>query len=344
MGIRVLKGGMMTTVQDLGRTGYQSQGFSVSGVMDVRSFKIANLLLDNPENEAVLEFTLIGPTLEFTSETIISITGGDFRPQINGKPAKMYTAIYMHRGDILTFGGARTGTRGYIAFSSYLDVPVVMGSRSTNIKCQIGGYKGRKLEDEDYIMKSPVRRIHKIKTATIVKEVFTDENLEKLRDECENIRDLSLIELLISTGMRVGELVNLNINDLNFEDRSCIVLGKGNKEREVYFDAKTKLHLKEYIDKRDDSNDALFVSMKEPHQRLSISGVELIVRTLGMNSNINKVHPHKFRRTLATMAIDKGMPVEQVQKLLGHVKIETTMHYALVNQSNVKISHRRFIA
>ena len=200
------------------------------------------------------------------------------------------------------------------------------------------------LEDEDYIIKSPVRRIHKIKTAVVVKEVLTDENLERLRDECENIRDLSLIELLISTGMRVGELVNLNISSLNFEDRSCIVLGKGNKEREVYFDAKTKLHLKEYISKRNDSNDALFVSMKEPHQRLSISGIELIVRTLGMNSNINKVHPHKFRRTLATMAIDKGMPVEQVQKLLGHVKIETTMHYALVNQSNVKISHRRYIA
>lgn len=177
------------------------------------------------------------------------------------------------------------------------------------------------LEDEDYIIKSPVRRIHKIKTAVVVKEVLTDENLERLRDECENIRDLSLIELLISTGMRVGELVNLNISSLNFEDRSCIVLGKGNKEREVYFDAKTKLHLKEYISKRNDSNDALFVSMKEPHQRLSISGIELIIRTLGINSNINKVHPHKFRRTLATMAIDKGMPVEQVQKLLGHVKI-----------------------
>lgn len=200
------------------------------------------------------------------------------------------------------------------------------------------------LEDEDYIIKSPVRRIHKIKTTVVVKEVLTDENLERLRDECENIRDLSLIELLISTGMRVGELVNLNINSLNFEDRSCIVLGKGNKEREVYFDAKTKLHLKEYISKRNDSNDALFVSMREPHQRLSISGIELIIRTLGINSNINKVHPHKFRRTLATMAIDKGMPVEQVQKLLGHVKIETTIHYALVNQSNVKISHRRFIA
>lgn len=200
------------------------------------------------------------------------------------------------------------------------------------------------LEDEDYIIKSPVRRIHKIKTALVVKEVLTDENLERLRDECENIRDLSLIELLISTGMRVGELVNLNINSLNFEDRSCIVLGKGNKEREVYFDAKTKLHLKEYISKRNDSNDALFVSMREPHQRLSISGIELIIRTLGINSNISKVHPHKFRRTLATMAIDKGMPVEQVQKLLGHVKIETTMNYALVNQSNVKISHRRYIA
>lgn len=200
------------------------------------------------------------------------------------------------------------------------------------------------LEDEDYIIKSPVRRIHKIRTALVVKEVLTDENLERLRDECENIRDLSLIELLISTGMRVGELVNLNISSLNFEERSCIVLGKGNKEREVYFDAKTKLHLKEYISKRNDTNNALFVSMREPHQRLSISGIELIIRTLGINSNINKVHPHKFRRTLATMAIDKGMPVEQVQKLLGHVKIETTMHYALVNQSNVKISHRRFIA
>lgn len=151
MGIRVLKAGMLTTVQDLGRTGYQSQGFSVAGVMDVRSFKIANLLLDNPENEAVLEFTLIGPTLQFTSETIIAITGGDFQPTINGKPAPMYTAIYMNRGDILKFGSARTGSRGYIAFSSYLDIPVVMGSRCTNLKSKIGGFKGRKLHDEDYI-------------------------------------------------------------------------------------------------------------------------------------------------------------------------------------------------
>ena len=178
----------------------------------------------------------------------------------------------------------------------------------------------------------------------MVKETLTDENLEKLRDECSNIRDLSLIELLISTGMRVGEIVNLNINDINFEDRSCIVLGKGNKQREVYFDAKTKIHLKQYLAKRNDNNESLFVSLRKPHQRLSISGVELIVRNIGNNTSINRVHPHKFRRTLATMAIDKGMPIEQVQKLLGHVKIETTMHYAMVNQNNVKISHRKFIA
>ena len=164
-----------------------------------------------------------------------------------------------------------------------------------------------------------------------------------MRDECKNIRNLALIEILISTGIRVGELVNLNIKDNNFEDRSCIVQGKGNKQREVYFDARTKIHLIQYLSIRNDDNKALFVSNNKPHKRLSISGVELIVRKLGARTDINKVHPHKFRRTLATMAIDKGMPIEQVQKLLGHVKIETTMHYAMVNQNNVKISHRKYI-
>ena len=199
------------------------------------------------------------------------------------------------------------------------------------------------LEDEDYIIKSPVRRIHKVKTASRIKETFTDENIEKMRDECKNIRNLAIIELLISTGIRVGELVNLNIEDLNFEDRSCIVQGKGNKQREVYFDARTKIHLMQYLNIRKDDNKALFVSKNMPHQRLSISGIELIVRRIGDKTDVNRVHPHKFRRTLATMAIDKGMPIEQVQKLLGHVKIETTMHYAMVNQNNVKISHRKYI-
>ena len=200
------------------------------------------------------------------------------------------------------------------------------------------------LEDENYIVKSPARRIHKIKTAKTIKNTFTDENIEEMRDLCKNdIRNLALVELLLSTGMRVGELVKLNRNDINFEERSCIVLGKGNKQREVYFDAKTKIHLEKYLSSRTDNEEALFVSKNAPHQRLSISGIELIIRNMGKNINIDRAYPHKFRRTLATMAIDKGMPIEQVQKLLGHVKIETTMHYAMVNQNNVKISHRKYI-
>ncbi|MBQ8940598.1 MAG: tyrosine-type recombinase/integrase [Firmicutes bacterium] len=199
------------------------------------------------------------------------------------------------------------------------------------------------LEDEDYIVKSPVRRIHKVKTATIVKETLTDENMEILRDTCKNIRDLAMVEMLSSTGIRVGELVNLNISDINFNERSCIVLGKGNKEREVYFDARTKLHLQEYIQQRTDNDTALFVSRKAPNTRLTIGAIQRIIKNLGIQAEINKLHPHKFRRTLATRAIDKGMPIEQVQRLLGHKKIETTMHYAMVNQSNVKMAHRKYI-
>lgn len=199
------------------------------------------------------------------------------------------------------------------------------------------------LEDEDFILKSPVRRIHKVKTGEQVKEVITDENLERLRDNCKCPRDLAIIDLLASTGMRVGELVKLNRNDVNFAERECIVFGKGNKERVVYFNARAKLHLQEYLSSRKDKNQALFVSLDKPHTRLQISGVEMRLRDLGRGLKIPRIHPHKFRRTLATMAIDKGMPVEQVQKLLGHVKIDTTMRYAMVNQTNVKLSHRKFI-
>ncbi len=199
------------------------------------------------------------------------------------------------------------------------------------------------LESEDYIVKSPVRRIHKVKTTRRVKETLTDENLEKLRDTCSNVRDLAILELLISTGIRVGELTKLNISDMNFQERSCIVLGKGNSEREVYFSAKSKMYIKKYLETRTDDNEALFVSLIKPYNRLGISGIEIAIRNLGRKANINKVHPHKFRRTMATMAIDKGMPIEQVQKLLGHIKIDTTMEYAMVNQSNVKNSHRKYI-
>ena len=199
------------------------------------------------------------------------------------------------------------------------------------------------LEDEDYILKSPVRRIHKIKSAKTVKETYTDEALECMRDNCDNLRDLAVIDMLASTGMRVGELVGLNRADVDFENRECIVFGKGSKERPVYFDARTKIHLKNYLESRNDDNPALFVSLLKPYDRLKISGVEIRLRELGRKLGITKVHPHKFRRTLATRAIDKGMPIEQVQKLLGHSKIDTTMQYAMVDQNNVKISHRKYI-
>lgn len=199
------------------------------------------------------------------------------------------------------------------------------------------------LEEEDYILKSPTKRIHKIKTKTTVKNVISDEGIEKLRDNCKDIRDLAIIDLLYSTGIRVGELVNLNIDDIDLEGRECVVYGKGDKERRVYFDAKAKVHLKDYINSRTDENEALFVTLDSPHNRLKISGVEIRLRQLGRRLNLERVHPHKFRRTMATRAIDKGMPIEQVQRILGHSQIDTTMQYAMVNQTNVKTSHQKYM-
>ncbi len=200
------------------------------------------------------------------------------------------------------------------------------------------------LEEEDYILKSPMRRIHKIKTRTVVKNIISDEAIERLRDGSENLRDLAMIDLLYSTGIRVGELVNLNIDDVDFEERECVVFGKGDKERKVYFDAKAKIHLSKYLESRHDENPALFVTLDSPYDRLKISGVEIRLRLLGRALSLERIHPHKFRRTMATRAIDKGMPIEQVQKILGHSQIDTTMQYAIVNQNNVKAAHHKYIA
>lgn len=200
------------------------------------------------------------------------------------------------------------------------------------------------LEEEDYILKSPMKRIHKIKTKTVVKNTISDEGIEKLRDHCRERRDLAIIDLLYSTGIRVGELVNLNIDDVDLEGRECVVYGKGGKERRVYFDAKAKVHLKEYIENRCDDNEALFVTLDAPYDRLKISGVEIRLRNLGRQLNLEKIHPHKFRRSMATRAIDKGMPIEQVQKILGHSQIDTTMQYAMVNQNNVKTAHQKYMS
>lgn len=199
------------------------------------------------------------------------------------------------------------------------------------------------LEDEDYILKSPVRRIRRIKTGTNIKETYSDEALELMRDNCTELRDLAIIDMLASTGMRVGEMVLLNRNDIDFDERECIVFGKGSKQRVVYFDARTKIHLQNYLKSRSDNNPALFVALKSPHNRLGIGGVEVRLREFGKKIGLRNVHPHKFRRTLATIAIDKGMPIEQLQQLLGHRKIDTTLQYAMVKQSNVKIAHRKYI-
>ena len=199
------------------------------------------------------------------------------------------------------------------------------------------------LEDEDYILKSPVKRIHKVKTGTSIKETYSDEVLEHMRDGCTELRDLAMIDMLASTGMRVGEMVLLNRNDIDFNERECVVFGKGDKERIVYFDARTKIHLQDYLHSRTDDNPALFVALQAPHNRMEIGGIEVRLRQMGQRLGIDKVHPHKFRRTLATMAIDKGMPIEQLQQLLGHKRIDTTMHYAMVKQQNVKIAHRKYI-
>ena len=199
------------------------------------------------------------------------------------------------------------------------------------------------LEDEDHILKSPVRRIHKVKTATNIKETYTDEELEKMRDNCTELRDLAIVDMLASTGMRIGEMVLLNKDDINFNERECVVFGKGDKERVVYFDARTKIHLQNYIDGRTDDDPALFVTLRAPHERIKIGGIESRLREIGKALEIEKVHPHKFRRTLATLAIDKGMPIEQLQQLLGHKRIDTTLQYAMVKQSNVKLAHKKYI-
>ena len=259
------------------------------------------------------------------------------------KTLKYYQASIMRLFSTVDIPAIRMRTddlRGYL--SEYQQTSQCSKSNIDNIRRILSSFFAW-LEDENYILKSPVRRIHKIKSNQPVKETYTDESLEIMRDQCGCLRDLALIDLLSSTGMRVGELVRLNRSDIDFENRECVVFGKGSKERPVYFDARTKIHLKNYLDSRTDKNPALFVSLIQPFKRLEISGVEIRLRNLGRKLGITKVHPHKFRRTLATRAIDKGMPIEQVQRLLGHAKIDTTMQYAMVNQNNVKISHRKDI-
>lgn len=293
---------------------------------------LESIMLKNPvdsekNDEALIESFISAKRLEGCSERTLTF----YRNTINKMLEKVGKQIKAITTDDL---------RGYL--SEYQNNNSVSKVTIDNIRRNLSSFYSW-LEDENYILKSPVRRIHRVKTTTSVKETYSDEELEKLRDSCTEIRDLALIDILSSTGMRVGELVRLNRSDIDFNERECVVFGKGDKERIVYFDARTKIHLQNYLDSRSDGEQALFVSLKAPFTRLEIGGVESRLRKLGTALDMEKVHPHKFRRTMATTAIDKGMPIEQVQKLLGHEKIDTTLHYAMVKQSNVKNAHRKYI-
>ena len=310
-----------------------SEFLSVSQMKKLQEVMLSTFAEKEPEkkqisNEEYLEMFLDAKTIEGCSERTIQY----YRVTIK----KMFESVT----DIvrkITTEDMRTYLSEYQKLNNCSKVTV------DNVRRNISSFFSW-LEEENHILKSPMKRIHKIKTNQQVKEIINDEDIEKLRDKCTCKRDLAIVDLLYSTGIRVGELVNLNIQDINFEDRECVVFGKGGKELKVYFDAKAKLHLQAYINSRTDDNSALFVTLDAPYNRLKISGVEIRMRQLGRSINLTKIHPHKFRRTMATRAIDKGMPIEQVQKILGHSQIDTTMQYAMVNQSNVKSSHKKFIS
>lgn len=210
-----------------------------------------------------------------------------------------------------------------------------------NIRRVLNGFFNY-LEEEDFILKSPCRKIHRIKGEEIIKAPFTEEAIELLRDICPTIRELALVDFLNSSGVRVGELIKLNRNDISLLTKEGIVFGKGGRERVIYFDAKAKVHLQKYLASRHDCNPALFVNSKAPYNRITKSGVEFIISELGRAAGVKNAYPHRFRRSLATRLLARGMPIEQVQKILGHKKIETTLIYAKVNSLDVKRNHERY--
>lgn len=198
------------------------------------------------------------------------------------------------------------------------------------------------LSAEEHIPKNPTVKIKRIRAERRIKKPFTEVEIEKLRNGARNLRERAMIDLLLSTGMRIGELEGLNRRDI--EGDQCIVYGKGEKERYVYLNAKAIVSLEAYLKTRTDDNEALFVSDIKPYNRLRISGFETRIRELGQELGIDNVHPHRFRRTAATLALNRGMPIDQVQKMLGHEQIATTLIYAQAAQENVKQSHKKYLS
>lgn len=334
-----LHGKSMLEIRDYIDKNYYPMNFTLDGIRD--SYQFNETCQDTVPQAMMAFFESTG--FEDAIRNAISIGGdSDTLAAITGGIAEAYYGIPSEiRKHELTFLDERL-LAILVEFENNQQTNKISKVTLDNVRRILSSFFSW-LEDEDYVVKSPVRRIHKVKTTKTVKETYSDEALELMRDHCDNTRDLAMIDLLSSTGMRVGELVKLNREDIDFDNRECVVLGKGDKERKVYFDARTKIHLQKYLDEREDENEALFVSLLKPFNRLQISGVEIRLRKIGSELNIPKVHPHKFRRTLATMAIDKGMPIEQVQSLLGHQSIDTTLRYAMVNQTNVKNSCKKFI-
>lgn len=274
----------------------------------LRDFLLAKKLEGCSNNTIKLYYDCIYPFIATINKEI---------PQINTSDIRSYLNMYHESHDIqkATMDNMR---RIFSSFFEWLSI-------------------------EDYTMKNPVKKIKRIKVDKTIKKPFTDEDIVKLRDATLNLRDLTIVDLLYSSGVRVSELCSLNTDDINLVNKEGIVFGKGAKERIIYFDARTKVHIQHYLASRIDDNPALFVALKYPFKRLKKSGVEVMIRDCGFRAGVDNAHPHRFRRTFATNLINKGVPIEQVQRLLGHTKIDTTLIYAQVNQDMVKINHERYV-
>lgn len=193
------------------------------------------------------------------------------------------------------------------------------------------------------LYKNPILKMNAVKKVKKIKQAFSHEEIIYLRENIQTLRDKAIFELLLSSGMRVGELVQLNHKDLNMNDCTVIVHGKGNKEREVFFNELAKISILRYLESRTDTNPALFVALQSPHNRFTVGGVETMFRNLGKRAGVTKVHPHRFRRHFATSLINKGVHIEQVQQLLGHAEIETTQMYIVNDDDEIKYNHKRYI-
>lgn len=199
------------------------------------------------------------------------------------------------------------------------------------------------LLSEEYIIKNPMLAIHRIKSDKTLKLPFTEDDLERIRDACESSREVALVDFLYCTGARVSEAANSDIADFNFQTMEGYVYGKGGKERMVYLDTRTKIHIERYLHYRKDTNPALFVRIASPYERMSKAQIEYTIKQIGERAGVENCHPHRFRRTLATRLLERGMPIEQVQAILGHEKLDTTLIYAKVNQTSVKMNHGKFV-